>query len=299
MSVRVVMIESPVHLTAKSSQLHFHTDRDITLPIEDLDALLLESRQSTISTAALSQLGQSGCAVFICDEKHLPCAVLTPFVQHSRALQVLQLQLQASEPLKKRLWQSLVCAKILNQSLCLQELGYQKDAEILSAMRTRVRSGDPDNVEAAAAQKYFRALYGKAFTRNTDCPQNAALNYGYAVLRGSMARFLSAYGFLPAMGLHHRNMLNSFNLADDFMEAFRPVVDLLVSACVTADDSLTPAIKRQLFNVLNLDILSGESHHSVSYAMERLVQSFARSLQEKRANLCLPKLLPLQQHQYE
>ena len=119
MAFRCIVIENPAHLSVRNGQLVVRTDREHTLSPEDLSALLLESRQSTITTAALSLLGQCGCAVFVCDEKHLPCAVLTPFHRHSRSLSVLRSQLDASEPLKKRLWQSIVQAKIGNQGKCL------------------------------------------------------------------------------------------------------------------------------------------------------------------------------------
>ena len=102
MAFRNVMIENPAHISLKNEQLIIHTDRAYSLPIEDLSALLLENRQSTITTAALSRLGQCGCAVFVCDEKHLPCAVLTPYAQHSRALTAAREQLAATEPLRKR-----------------------------------------------------------------------------------------------------------------------------------------------------------------------------------------------------
>lgn len=173
------------------------------------------------------------------------------------------------------------------------------EAEILRLMAERVKSGDSENVEATAAQKYFTVLFGKDFTRGEEGGRNAALNYGYAILRGSMARYLAVYGFTSAFGLHHRNSLNSFNLADDLMEPFRPVVDLMVSRYVCKGDELTPETKRMLFNCLNLDILSGGQHHSVAYAAERLVHSLNRSLSSGEAKLVLPKLLEPTQHSYE
>ena len=112
MAFRNVMIESPARISVKNSQLLIFTDSEYSLAVEDISALLLENRQSTITTAALSLLGQRGCALFICDEKHMLCAVMAPFSQHSRALSAAQLQLSASEPLKKRLWQSNVKSKI-------------------------------------------------------------------------------------------------------------------------------------------------------------------------------------------
>ena len=128
MAFRSIIIETPAHLSVKSNQLVIRTDAEHTVAIEDISALLLESRQSTITTAALSQLGQCGCTVFTCDEKHMPCAVLTPFHQHVRELSVLRSQLGASEPRKKQIWRNIVREKIRNQAICLQLAGKSENA---------------------------------------------------------------------------------------------------------------------------------------------------------------------------
>ncbi len=299
MAFRNLIVESPAALSLRREQLVIRTDAEHTVPVEDISALLLESRQATITTAALSRLGQCGCAVFTCDEKHLPCAVLVPYQQHSRGLSVLRMQMGLSEPAKKRLWQRIVKAKIQNQAICLQLTGHLPQAETLRAMAERVRSGDSENAEAAAAQLYFPALFGAGFTRGEDSGINAGLNYGYAVLRGCIARHLAVYGFLPALGLHHRSTLNAFNLADDLIEPFRPVADLLTARCIDARETLGTPQKQLLFNCLNLDILSGGQHHSVSYAVERLVQSLGRVMERPETPLTLPTLLETAQHRYE
>lgn len=103
-------------------------------------------------------------------------------------------------------------------------------------------SGDKDNLEAAAAAYYFPALFGTGFTRSADDGRNAALNYGYAILRGYAARCAAVYGLLPWEGLHHCSQLNQYNLADDLMEPFRPVVDLYVAANVDEASTLAPAL---------------------------------------------------------
>lgn len=299
MAFRNIIIENPAHVSVRNSQLIIRTDKEHSVPLEDVSALLLESRQTTITTAALSQLGQCGCAVFTCDEKHMPCAVLTPFHRHVRELSVLRSQLDTGEPRKKQLWRSIVQAKIRNQAICLQLIGKADRANGLFAMVDEVRSGDTGNVEATAARYYFAALFGSDFSRGDDCGWNAGMNYGYAILRGAIARCLAVSGFLPALGLHHRSTLNPFNLADDLIEPFRPVVDLMVAEKMTADDALTPSCKRMLFNCLNLDILSGGQHHSVGYAIQRQVQSLGNALADKNGDLILPTLLEMKQHRYE
>lgn len=299
MAYRSLIIESPARLSVRRDQLIIETDLEHSVPLEDIDALLLENRQSTLTAAALSRLGESGCALFVCDERHMPCAVLQPFCSHSRASAVLDLQLGASLPLKKRLWQAITVRKIENQAACLAQQGDREGEAKLRTMAKSVRSGDTGNVEAAAAAAYFPRLFGPDFTRQGEDSRNAPLNYGYAILRGCIARELAVHGFLPSLGLHHASELNAFNLADDLIEPFRAAVDLLVAASFTENEPLTPAGKRLLFTVLQLDILSGGQHHSLSYAVARLVESLARSLRSGKCELMLPELLPLAPHRYE
>ena len=301
MAFRCVMIESPARISVKNRQLVVATDAERSLSPEDISALLIENRNSVISAAALSLLARHGCAVYVCDERHLPCAVLTPFASHSRELGVLKDQLELGEVLKKHLWQSIVKAKIVNQARCLRFCGKEDVAAGLENMADSVRSGDPGNVEAAAARRYFIYLFDEDFSRRSENDINAALNYGYAVVRGAAARSLAVHGLLPALGLHHKNELNNFNLADDLMEPFRPVVDLLVRSALVDDEEegLTPGKKRLLFNVLNLDVKVEGKRLALSRAMDRLAAGLAAVLGTGQGKLPLPELLELRQHTYE
>ena len=254
MSYRCLMIVNPARIRCKNEQLLIETEEVHSVPIEDISASVLESRQSTITTAAMAALAL---------------------------------------PAKKRMWQQVVTAKIQNQAECLALCGKTQEAAFLFGRAKAVTSGDKDNVEASAAAYYFPALFGEGYTRRNEDTRNAALNYAYAILRGYMARCLTVYGFQPCLGLHHDSELNQFNLADDLMEPFRPVADLYVAANVAEDAALTPILKGKLVNLLNADILSGGQHHSVAYAMERLVQGL------RGQALLLPKLLEYKQHSYE
>ncbi len=297
MAFRNIIIENSAKISVKNGQLKVLTERENSVPIEDISAILIESRQSTITTAALGELGQRGCAVFFCDEKHLPCAVLEPFSSHSRQSSVIKKQLHAGAPLKKRLWQSIVVSKIENQAACLQINGLEYKG--LSEMAKSVKSGDTENAEAAAAKRYFPLLFGAGFTRSEENGTNAALNYGYAIIRGYMARCLCVYGFIPAIGINHKSELNRFNLADDMMEPFRPFIDLLVSSVLNDGEELDRERKQLLFNCLNLEARIDKSRYSLSYAMEKTVQSLVRSLDENKPMLTLPRLCELKQHTYE
>ena len=290
------MITTPCRISCKQGQLLVQGDVSASFPIEDLLSVLIESRQCTITTAALAALAGEGVTVFACDEKHIPCAVTLPFARHSRQLEVTRQQFGWTAAGKNRWWQQIVQAKIRNQAECLALCGRCETAALLRKRSDAVRRGDSENREATAAALYFPALFGDGFTRSAEADaRNAALNYGYAILRGCMARCLAVYGFIPWMGLHHESTLNAWNLADDMMEPYRPVVDLFVAAQVGPDAPLDTRLKSCLFNLLNMDIRSGGQRHSVAYAMERQTQS----LRSDAKTLVLPELMPLQPHSYE
>lgn len=159
------------------------------------------------------------------------------------------------KPLAKRIWQSIVKRKVENQAACLTLAGSEGE-QALKNLVDNVESGDRSFVESQAARMYFKFLYGSTFTRSSDNLINAALNYGYAIVRGQVARSLSAYGFLPSIGLQHHSEVNNFNLADDFMEPYRPVVDLLVAK--EFDVTLEPLStdhKHRLYGVLTQTVL--------------------------------------------
>lgn len=299
MAYRNIMLASTAQVTISREQLVITTDTRHSIPLEDISSVLFENRQTTVSMATLASLAQYGVTVYVCDEKHTPCAIMMPFAQHSRSFAMLKLQENLSLPRQKQFWQQIVKAKIANQALCLQYLGREDEARCLSLMTAKVLSGDANNTEAAAAAYYFKKLFGADFVRgNEEDARNALLNYGYAILRGHIARLIASYGFLPMKGLHHKSELNAYNLADDFIEPVRPVVDLYVGGLEECE-GLNPLQKKALYNLLNMEIAISAQRHSLSYAIELMIQSFTRCLQSKTKELMLPRLLPLRQHSYE
>jgi len=299
MAFRNLFVGNNAYISTKQEQLLVKTDSEHSFPIEDINAVLLESRHITITTSAMAKLAQYGVAMFVCDEKHLPCGVLHPMSQHSRERKWLLLQISQDKPKLKRLWQQIVKTKILNQAECLRLCEIEGELR-LKTIAKEVLSGDTGNAEGIAAGFYFKKLFGKDFTRDMDCLRNAALNYGYAIMRGIIARTLAVYGYCPALGIHHHSELNAFNLADDFIEPLRPLVDLYVAKNIPAGEgNLTPEIKHGLFGLLNMAIESGGEKHSISYAVDRMVQSLGRCFEGADKSLVLPGLIGLVPHLYD
>ncbi len=299
MEFRAIFIANQAYLSVRREQLVIRQAREVTIPMEDITSLLLESQAVTITSAALQKLAGYGVTVYLCDEKHLPAALLLPINRHSRQLKMLKGQIAMTKPTQKRLWQSVTMAKIRNQAKCLELLGRPGSGDLLELSRS-VRSGDPDNCEASAAAQYFPALFGEGFTRGMDCLTNAALNYGYAILRGAVARNLVVHGLEPCLGIFHHSELNQFNLADDLMEPYRPLVDLYVASNVCdTDEDLCSELKQQLFNLTNYVLFQNGKRYRMVSAIGRMTESFARVLSQDAAALELPELIPLEPYRYE
>ena len=225
------MIQNPARLSLSKGQLQLQNDEgDFTLPLEDVTAIVLESPQIALTSALLSACQEQAVAVLTCDETHTPNGVMLPFLPHSRQSKVARTQIGWTDNLKNRLWQKTVQAKITNQAKCLEFCRDTETATRIFAMARQVDSGDTTNLEAQAAREYWPRLFGNDFHRDGYGSINAALNYGYAVIRAFVARSQVAYGLLPTFGIHHDGELNAFNLTDDMMEPLRPFVDVRVFA---------------------------------------------------------------------
>lgn len=287
MSFINVFVHSPSRIGIKSNRLVVENENgEEAFPLSDINSVLIEDNRSIITAYALGKLADSNAAVYFCDEKHLPSSVVLPFHSYCRPLAMLEFQLDIAKPLKKQLWQSIVKCKIEGQARALRLMGMQ-GYEQLEALAKTVASDDSGNVEATAAAHYFKVLLDGAGRRNTECFFNTAINYGYSIVRGLVARSLSVCGFETCLGLHHCNTLNAFNLADDLMEAFRPIVDLWVYTYVSGDE-LTADVKRQIFSVINAEVIVDGNKNTLSNAVQLLVESLKRSIAQKSNALSLP-----------
>ncbi len=301
MGFRNIKIDSHVKLSIKNQQLYIETDILRQIPLEDINCIIIENQTVTVSAYLLQKMADMGITVYVCDEKHLPNAVLLSMVRHSRHFKILKYQIEAGKPLQKRLWQQIVVRKIRNQALCLAYLDLDGSEELMK-MCKEVQSGDRTHVEAKAAAFYFKSLYGLGFSRGNDHVINSALNYGYAIVRGLIARSIVCYGLEPSIGVFHHSELNNFNLADDMIEPFRPLVDLYVAQnydIAEIDSDLTPERKRGIFGIINYDMDMKGEKRIISNCIDMLVASYSSALQGKRSDLELPELMQLQVHSYE
>jgi len=309
MIARTLFFSSPGHLGVNLAQLVYTSTREAgqephTFPIEDLGFIVIETPQITLTSYALQALAENNTAVIFCDKTHTPAAQLLPFSGHTLIQKHFTAQMTASEALKGRLWKQTVQAKICNQAACL-DMGRKEGSRWVRRHAQNVKNGDPGNCEGLAAREYWNY-----HTPDTDFKRtregampNAALNYGYAILRAATARALAGSGLSCLSGLHHHNQYNAFTLADDIMEPYRPFVDDTVLNTpehfpVEALE-LTRDMKAILLKVLTVDVMISDMRRPLMNALSMTTASLVRCFLKEETIIaypsfptCLPPITP-------
>lgn len=292
---RTILVTKPCRMSLKNLQFVYEPidDDKVSVPLEDITVIVLETNQATMTTALVSQIAEKNIALFSCDNYHMPNGIFTPFHQHSRLSQVAHIQRDMKLPLKKQIWQKIITQKITNQAQLLNY--FEINSFKVDVLKDKVKSGDSENLEAQAARKYWQLLFN-TFTRDQKSrePRNIALNYGYAIVRGAIARSLVSYGLLPTFGVFHNSELNAYNLADDMIEPLRPLVDMVVKKLEQDDDldvHLNTSIKSALINVLVMQMKFRGEDVTLLHICDVMAHSFVKSIKLNDANyLQLPSI---------
>lgn len=291
---RTLFFSTPYRLSLRNGQIvvatHEMPDVEQTIPIEDVGFVVLEHQQTSITLPLLNALSDHNVAVIFCGENRMPNAMLMNLDSNTTQGEIYRDQLSAGEPLKKGLWKQIVEAKIRNQAALLHKLG--KDGDKLKPCYSNVKSGDADNREGVAAKLYWNELFGAHFVRSRkgDAP-NALLNYGYTLLRAAVARSLMGSGLFPALGLFHRNRNNSFPLADDVMEPYRPYVDEVVFMMyANGETELDKTAKAKLLKVLYTDTVFAKTRRPLDIGLTQTTASLAKCFSGESRRIAYPLL---------
>ena len=307
---KTLCFSNPAYLSLRDGQLviklpevekagnlteEFKKMAEVTRPIEDIGVVVLDHKQITITQGALEALLENNCAVITCDSSHLPVGLLLPLVGNTTQSERFQDQLNASQPLRKQLWQQTIQYKIRNQAAVLSKCS-DAETKCMQVWANDVRSGDPDNYEARAAVYYWKNLFGHipGFIRDREgIAPNNLLNYGYAILRAVVARSLVASGLLPTLGIHHHNRYNAYCLADDIMEPYRPYVDQLVFDITEqygVDLELSKDIKAELLSIPTLDVVIGGKRSPLMIAASQTTASLYKCFSGELRKIAYPEL---------
>ena len=271
-----------------------------TIPIEDIGVLILDHQQITITQALIAKLLDANTAIITCDATHHPVGLMLNLCGNTLQSAKFRAQVDATEPLKKQLWQQTISYKVRNQALHLKQR--KQNHENLLRWSKEVKSGDSENHEAKAAAYYWKTIFTPlpvverqgdgTFKREREgLPPNNLLNYGYAILRATVARSLVGSGLLPTLGIFHRNQYNAYCLADDVMEPYRPFVDKIVYDIIAngeALDELNNSLKVQLLAIPQMDVLINGDRFPLMVAVERTTASLAKCFEAKQKKVVYP-----------
>lgn len=300
---------SPAYLSLKNRQMVIRIPKEkegvspsieekslITKPIEDIGVVVLDNQQITITHGLMDALLENNVAIITCDSYGMPTGLMLPLSGNETQCERYATQIKASIPLKKQLWQQTIQAKICNQAKVLEKC-VKCETQLMKTWQSKVRSGDVENVEARAASYYWKRLFCDidCFSRDRyGMPPNNLLNYGYAILRGVVARAIVASGMLPTLGIHHHNRYNAYCLADDIMEPYRPYVDELVYRTIEAKGippfELNREWKATMLVIPTLDVVIGGLRRPLMVAVSQTTVSLYKCFMGELRRISYPEL---------
>lgn len=299
---KTLCFSNRAYLFCRNRQLIIRADDSLTgepcehsRPIEDIGVMVIESEQVTLSSSLISTLLENKVALIICNSKHMPAGLMLPLEGNTEQSERIDAQIEASLPLKKQLWQQTVSMKIRNQGAVLRKVNNIEIGNML-VWASKVRSGDPDNLEGRAASYYWKNLFIEypGFVRRQEGEEpNSLLNYGYAILRAIIARSLVSSGLIPTLGIHHSNKYNAYCLADDIMEPYRPYVDLMVVNLIRVfkfSPEISKETKRHLLTIPTIDVRIGKLSRPLMVAASITSASLAKCYLGETRKLVYPEI---------
>ena len=300
---RTICISTPCLLRCQDEQMLVQYDHvkgyenipTKSVPIEDIGMLVLEHQQITVTQYLLNKLVENNAAVITCNGTMHPTGMLLSLEGNTIQSERFRAQIEATEPLKKQLWQQTVQAKISNQAAVLDQ--WHINNSRLNTLKKNVKSGDSENYEAQAAGYYWKNLFPEGwlfFRKREGPPPNNLLNYGYAILRAMVARAVVGSGLLPTLGIFHRNRYNAYCLADDIMEPYRPFVDVIVRSIIdetSVVDVLTQPLKAKLLNLPTVDVVIDGNKSPLMVATQRTAASLAKCFMGEQRKILYPEFV--------
>lgn len=292
---KTIYIGNPAYLRLHQNQLQIEEPKTKQIKgiiaVEDIAILMLDNYQITISNQLIVKLQSNNAVIISCDAHHLPFTIMQPFFSHTEYSERIKVQLSVSEPLKKQLWKQIIIQKIKNQQSLLRI--NDKYYLHMDNYWKNVTSGDTTNMEGIAAQNYWKYLFTDFQRERFGEQPNNLLNFGYAILRSIVARALVSSGFLPVLGVFHKNKYNPYCLADDIMEAYRPFVDKMVSNYLFMYgnlNELTKEVKTYLLNITTHDVLIDNKVRPLMIAVSTTTASLYKCYKGEIKNIILPIL---------
>ena len=290
MTNSIIMVEHEMKLKLELENLVILCGEErVTYPLRNIECIVIDNMNASITGRLLAKLAELNISLIATDKKHLPIGIYTPYCNYSRSSKMLISQIEFLKE-SDSIWRDIVKYKIRNQSKTLELLDFDKNVvQNLIKYSNEVEKGDASNKESFAAKVYFNELMGVSFSRgNEDILINSALDYAYAIIRSTIAKVGIGCGLNMHLGIHHRNEYNDYNLADDLIEPFRPIVDLYVYKLMEGEEFFTSTHRKDIINILYKHIFYEEHNIDLGQAIEVFVKTFAKLIKSREYQIEFP-----------
>lgn len=292
MAYKVILIENEVDIKLKLDNLVIYkSGNEIWIPMDDISVIILDNLKINITVRMLSLMAEHNIALIVCDIKHNPLGFYCSYDNHSRMSKMIGNQISRTRGFYDELWKIIVKSKIENQAQVLELLDKSSGTVIdMRKFKENVSDGDKSNREAHGAKIYFNTLMNTSFSRgNEDILLNSGLDYGYAILRSYIARLCVGYGLNTQIGIHHKNEYNRFNLVDDVMEPFRPIVDIYVYRILNGEEYFKQEHRHKIINLLNHYIKYNNKKMILCNALEEYIERMSSYISGREVDLVFPE----------
>lgn len=290
MGYRTIYIQHSERLSLYLDNLKVHqNDKDLLIPLADIQMLIIDNYKLTLSIQLINKLSDYNVSVITCGLDHLPRATILSCHGHHAQSGVIMQQIAWDDQKKEELRQLIVKAKVQNQIKILQKNNCKQEViDKMDELEKGVEKGDKTNREGLAAKLYFKELFGKKFIRFNEDGINAGLNYGYAVFRSHISTVITSKGLLTNLGLFHIGKTNHFNLSDDLIEVYRPIVDDYVLKHMSMDDELTFEHKTGLIELISKKVLIENKFQTINNSVSMYIDSIIQYFNNERTDIIYP-----------
>lgn len=277
MAFRSIIISKATKINLDLNNIVVTYDKEpYYINLDEISTIIVDDPRCLVSLRLLSELCIKGINVIFTDASHKPVGSLITLYNNVRTPKKHLKQIEWDANLKGYLWTEIVKEKISNQILVLKRMKKLDKINILDEYLNSIKYGDITNREGLASRTYFKELFGSSFKRFNEDIINFCLNYTYQVLRSKISQEIIACGYIPTLGICHKSEYNQFNLADDLIEIFRPIIDYYIFNILEEEEEefLTPDLKGKLVNILNERVL----YKNNSYKMHIVIQFFLQDI---------------------
>lgn len=276
MAFRTVLIEKAVNVRLDLNNIVVNYENEkFWINIDEISVLIVDDPRCNVSLNVLAYLCEKGITVLFCNSSHMPIGSLQTLSNHSRTSKRIKNQIEWDNYAKEYLWTEIIKCKISNQINTLELLNKYDKIDVISNLLNSVNMNDEQNREGTVSRVYFKEVFGDTFKRFNEDIINFALNFIYQIVRSKISQEIVACGYLPSYGIHHKSEYNSFNLADDFIEPFRPICDFYVYNILSnsIEGYLTSEIKYKLVDILNMPVNFNNSKYKIHVVIQFYVQN--------------------------